>query len=251
MVDTFHLLNQQGVKSLSRSYGSSISSSSLHSEKWQTPRSCLKRISAREGRHCDTGTGLNIPSPIRFPTLDHPRFNFLLTRPIISLDRRDQADWSRALADRRFNDGVALNTWQVVLPRKSEPAVRKFVQELSRIGNSVGMTVRQPEFHVLEQTGTFTEDEIVLPSRPQHLLFTRGVRACAQCDPPHTTPFPLICSAGRDFITQIRAITDTQMVMCVLPDDKKDRYDAIKQLLCCQRPVPSQLVLSKTCGRVI
>lgn len=37
----------------------------------------------------------------------------------------------------------------------------------------------------------------------------------------------------------------TQCVVCVLPTNQKDRYDAIKLACCVDSPVPSQCVLTK------
>jgi len=122
--------------------------------------------------------------------------------------RRDQADWSRALADSRFNSGAPLSKWHVVMPKRDEAAVRKFVQELISVGRRVSMDVQPPSYLPMDQ------------------------------------------SAARDYIGCIRGIPDdTELVFCVLPDDKKDRYDAIKQLTSCEKPTPSQLILAKTCKK--
>ncbi|KAM4049183.1 piwi-like protein 1 [Anomaloglossus baeobatrachus] len=42
---------------------------------------------------------------------------------------------------------------------------------------------------------------------------------------------------------------DTQMVVCILSSNRKDRYDAIKKYLCAECPVPSQCVLAKTLSK--
>ncbi|CAF0863904.1 unnamed protein product, partial [Didymodactylos carnosus] len=42
---------------------------------------------------------------------------------------------------------------------------------------------------------------------------------------------------------------NTDLVLCILPNDRKDRYDAIKKYLCLDNPVPSQMVLSKTLSK--
>ncbi|KAH0516955.1 Piwi-like protein 3, partial [Microtus ochrogaster] len=39
---------------------------------------------------------------------------------------------------------------------------------------------------------------------------------------------------------------DTQMVVCVLPDNRKQRYEEIKTFLCVEKPVPSQCVVAST-----
>ena len=40
-----------------------------------------------------------------------------------------------------------------------------------------------------------------------------------------------------------------QMVICLLPNNAKNRYDAIKKLCCVEQPVPSQCVLTKTLSK--
>jgi len=118
--------------------------------------------------------------------------------------QRDQADWSRALADSRFNDGVTLDKWHVLLPKRAKASGPNFVHEMTLVGQRVGMRVEKPEYHELQG------------------------------------------DAGRDYIQCLERIETGQLIMCILPDDRKDRYDAIKQLLCCNRPIASQLVLHKT-----
>ena len=71
--------------------------------------------------------------------------------------RRDQADWSRSLADSRFNHGEALQNWTAVLPKRDEQPVRKFISELIQVGRRVGMEVAQPNFVALDQTGYLRE----------------------------------------------------------------------------------------------
>ncbi|XP_023576705.1 piwi-like protein 3 [Octodon degus] len=45
---------------------------------------------------------------------------------------------------------------------------------------------------------------------------------------------------------QRRVKSNTDMVLCVLPDDEKCRYDEIKKYLCIRCPVPSQCVIADT-----
>ena len=39
-----------------------------------------------------------------------------------------------------------------------------------------------------------------------------------------------------------------QLVVCVFPTSRDDRYSAVKKLCCCERPVPSQCINSRTIG---
>lgn len=41
----------------------------------------------------------------------------------------------------------------------------------------------------------------------------------------------------------------TDMVLCVLPNNRKDRYDTIKKFVCVEKPVPSQMVIGKTISK--
>ncbi|XP_018431983.1 PREDICTED: piwi-like protein 1 [Nanorana parkeri] len=42
---------------------------------------------------------------------------------------------------------------------------------------------------------------------------------------------------------------DTQMVVCLLSSNRKDRYDAVKKFLCVDCPVPSQCVVARTLSK--
>ena len=39
------------------------------------------------------------------------------------------------------------------------------------------------------------------------------------------------------------------MVVCVLSNNRKDRYDTIKKFVCIDKPVPSQMVIGKTISK--
>nr|XP_020644546.1 piwi-like protein 1 [Pogona vitticeps]XP_020644547.1 piwi-like protein 1 [Pogona vitticeps]XP_020644548.1 piwi-like protein 1 [Pogona vitticeps] len=43
--------------------------------------------------------------------------------------------------------------------------------------------------------------------------------------------------------------SDTQMVVCLLSSNRKDKYDAIKKFLCVECPIPSQCVLARTLSK--
>jgi len=53
------------------------------------------------------------------------------------------------------------------------------------------------------------------------------------------------------FMTALKANVKQgcKFVLCVLPSNRKDRYDAIKVYLCCDNPVPSQMILDRTLGK--
>jgi len=121
--------------------------------------------------------------------------------------RREGADWSRELDRSPFTQSVPLENWVVFCPSNLVQQSRRFVQELQQVGRRVHMDVAMPEFKSFAGSG------------------------------------------GAEYVRQMRepgVMEKAQLIMCVLPDDRKDRYDAIKQLLCCSNAVPSQNVLLKT-----
>ncbi|XP_075032847.1 piwi-like protein 1 [Mixophyes fleayi] len=50
-------------------------------------------------------------------------------------------------------------------------------------------------------------------------------------------------------VLQQNVRSDTQMVVCILSSNRKDRYDAIKKYLCVDCPVPSQCVIARTLSK--
>ncbi|XP_063820686.1 piwi-like protein 1 isoform X3 [Pseudophryne corroboree] len=50
-------------------------------------------------------------------------------------------------------------------------------------------------------------------------------------------------------VLQQKVQSDTQMVVCILSSNRKDRYDAIKKYLCVDCPVPSQCVIARTLSK--
>ncbi|KAG2470727.1 PIWL1 protein, partial [Polypterus senegalus] len=48
---------------------------------------------------------------------------------------------------------------------------------------------------------------------------------------------------------QQNVTSNTQMVVCILPSNRKDKYDAVKKFLCVDRPTPSQCVVARTLSK--
>uniref|UniRef100_A0A8C4TBM8 Piwi-like RNA-mediated gene silencing 1 n=1 Tax=Erpetoichthys calabaricus TaxID=27687 RepID=A0A8C4TBM8_ERPCA len=48
---------------------------------------------------------------------------------------------------------------------------------------------------------------------------------------------------------QQNVTSSTQMVVCILPNNRKDKYDAVKKFLCVDRPTPSQCVVARTLSK--
>ncbi|XP_053555755.1 piwi-like protein 1 [Bombina bombina] len=50
-------------------------------------------------------------------------------------------------------------------------------------------------------------------------------------------------------VLQQKITSDTQMVVCVLSSNRKDKYDSIKKYLCVDCPIPSQCVIARTLSK--
>lgn len=73
-----------------------------------------------------------------------------------------------------------------------------------------------------------------------------GPMGCNFADPK---PFFLPDDRTGTFVNSCKSVPgQAQMVVCILPTNAKDRYDAIKKVLCCENPIPSQCVVSRTIG---
>ncbi|KAK7087801.1 piwi-like protein 1 [Littorina saxatilis] len=121
--------------------------------------------------------------------------------------RQDEADWSRDMRGKKMRLAVDLGTWLVVFPRECAAAARNLVSTLSQVGPPMGMRINQPTM-------------LEMPSdRNESYLMTL-----------------------REHVNR----PNVQMALCILSNNKKDRYDAIKKFCCIDCPVPSQMVVKHT-----
>ncbi|KAK2155427.1 hypothetical protein NP493_2079g00007 [Ridgeia piscesae] len=119
------------------------------------------------------------------------------------------ADWSREMRGHELEQCVPLDQWIMLFTRRDAPKAHDFLQSLGRVGPPMGIRVNKP----------------------------------VMCELPddHTQ-------------TYLRTLEDqvgpnTQMAVCLLPTNKKDRYDAIKKFCCVTHPVPSQVIVGRTLAK--
>ncbi|XP_053210544.1 piwi-like protein 1 [Panonychus citri] len=63
-------------------------------------------------------------------------------------------------------------------------------------------------------------------------------------------PFKIENDRAQSYLTVLKAIpTEAQLIVCLVPNNNKDRYDAIKRFLCIDHPIPSQVVTCRTLNR--
>ena len=109
----------------------------------------------------------------------------------------------------RLLSPMPLKNWVVMWQKRDAQTGQSLLQALQRQCNSLGMTTAAPKTVELENDRVET--------------YVSGLKAN--------------CNGG------------CQMVVCLLPNNRKDRYDAIKKLCCVEQPLPSQCVLTKTLSK--
>ncbi|CAF3792734.1 unnamed protein product [Rotaria magnacalcarata] len=121
----------------------------------------------------------------------------------------NEADWSRDGRTMRHISAKALNHWVVVFPAKEEQISLGLIDALIQVCKPFGMHVEYPHIQQL------------VNDRPESYL-----------------------QALQDF-----SPGKTDLVLCVLSNNRKDRYDALKKFLCLDNPIPSQMVVTRTLKR--
>lgn len=120
-----------------------------------------------------------------------------------------EADWTKGMRNNQLTSCVNIERWVMVFTSRDAGVAEEFYQTLERVGPPLGIKVASPQVCQLQNDQT--------PSFLQAL--------------------------------KEKSNPDTQLVLCILPSNRKDRYDAIKKWCCIDNPVPSQVVLSKTLSK--
>jgi aubergine-like protein len=119
------------------------------------------------------------------------------------------ADWSRDMRGHRLKSCPPLDVWCVFFTRQNEAQASDLVETLRRVSGAMGM--RMGDANMVRLPDGYTQ------------TFTNALR---------------------------QNVTDrTQLVVCVLPSNKKDLYDSIKKFCCCEKPVPSQCIVTRTLSK--
>jgi len=101
---------------------------------------------------------------------------------------------------------VSLTKWAIFFPEKIKITVQNFCKEMQRVASRMGITMANPKVVALPDDRTDT------------------------------------------YIKQMRLLLNqsVQLFMMIFPQQKADRYSAVKKLCCIESPVPSQVVCVKT-----
>ncbi|CAF1424094.1 unnamed protein product [Rotaria magnacalcarata] len=123
--------------------------------------------------------------------------------------KHDEADWSREGRSLKHISCKNLKNWIVFYPSSLRELGDELINALYQVCVPFGMEVEYPTVMQLPN------------DRPETYL-----------------------SALPEKIQK-----NTDLVLCVLPNNRKDRYDALKKYMCLDNPVPSQMVLAKTISK--
>lgn len=113
------------------------------------------------------------------------------------------ADWSKELRGQHLLSTINMEDYMILFTGRDRNSAREFIEALQKVGPPMGFNVGKPNTVQLDNDRTDN--------------FLRGIK------------------------TNLR--DSTQMVIVVLPSNRKDRYDSIKKLCCVESPVPSQCIL--------
>lgn len=117
-----------------------------------------------------------------------------------------EADWGSAFRNNKMFKSVPLNNWFVVCQRGQESLINTFLDCVLRAARGVGFMISQPQT-------VLTRDDM-----PQSYV-----------------------AVLNDLVNK-----DPQLIMCLVPNDRADRYGSIKKKCCVDRAIPTQVLKART-----
>ncbi|XP_032223626.2 piwi-like protein 1 [Nematostella vectensis] len=120
------------------------------------------------------------------------------------------ADWSREIRGAPLHSTVNLENWVIVHTNRDSGVATDFQQTLARVCGPMGINTTKPRMVPLNDDRTDS--------------YLKALSNEIQAD------FP-------------------QIVVTIVPSNRKDRYDSIKKLCCLEKGVPSQVVVSRTLSK--
>ncbi|XP_078598436.1 piwi-like protein 1 [Branchiostoma floridae x Branchiostoma japonicum] len=120
-----------------------------------------------------------------------------------------EADWSREMRGKQLMSSKPMKNWLLLFTARDSGIAQAFKQTLVMVASPMGMNINEPVMCELKD------------DRPESYLQTMREQMNDK----------------------------TQMVVCIVSNNRKDRYDAIKKFCCVDRPVPSQVIVSRTLSK--
>ncbi|XP_011168648.1 piwi-like protein Ago3 isoform X1 [Solenopsis invicta] len=119
---------------------------------------------------------------------------------------RSPSDWSSDAVRNPMLRTPNLHNWHILFVTKNKSCVISFLETLKRVSSVINMRINEPQKIVLKDDRTET--------------YLREI--------------------------QNSISSNVELIVIVFTTNRTDRYSAIKKLCCVQKPVPSQVIISKT-----
>lgn len=117
-----------------------------------------------------------------------------------------EADFFRDVSRSTVLKAVTINNWIMVFTQRDNLKAQNFVEKFIEVSSKVGMKVRPPKLIAIRDDRSDTFKQAIASSINEQM----------------------------------------QLVVCLFPTARDDRYNAVKKLCCIEMPIPSQVILSKT-----
>uniref|UniRef100_A0A182LZC8 Uncharacterized protein n=1 Tax=Anopheles culicifacies TaxID=139723 RepID=A0A182LZC8_9DIPT len=117
-----------------------------------------------------------------------------------------EADWSQLLHRNQMFKSIPLQRWYVVCERGKESLVKDFLGCMKQAGAGMKFSIAEPRMVTVQSDN----------------------------------------NAGYNHALAQLLNEDVQLVMCIVPNDRADRYAAIKRACCVQRSIPCQVIKTRT-----
>lgn len=124
----------------------------------------------------------------------------------VKYDAGEQTDWTKELRSNPMLVIPALNNWVVICPNRLQRDAQSFVTSMVRAAQGMRFVIPQPYFYGIPED-----------------------RAATYVDA----------------LEQVISSKDPQLIMCVVSNNRLDRYSSIKKKCCIDRAVPTQVILAK------
>lgn len=119
------------------------------------------------------------------------------------------ADWSKDTRGNALSHVIELRSWTIFFTKRDANRGNDFIRALQRVGGPMGMNIAPPRIVELADDRAET--------------YTR--------------------------VLQQEINPNVQIVVVILPTNRKDRYDAIKKICVVTHPCPSQVIVSRTLAK--
>lgn len=117
-----------------------------------------------------------------------------------------QADFSKHAVSNELLEVVHIHNWLLIHVRNDSRVAQSLCEHIDRNTRAMGMNVQKPKIVALQNDRVDT-----------------------------------YVKAIRDNVTK-----DTQIVVCITPTSRDDRYSSIKKICCVEMPIPSQVINART-----